>query len=135
MALESASAVGLNMIKSAEKMEHDTQQPRCQICRDLNATNLPLVDELPRRPIVADVEGAAKDGCLGCDVLVKVLRHHFPEVEKQQPVNYIKHGTAPPTVKLSTKSSSVGHAMIGFEFLSQQGTLFFTPNIFSYSIF
>jgi hypothetical protein len=123
------------MITSAEKMEYDTQQPRCQICRDLNAIKLPLVDELPRWRSFAEVEDAAKGGCLGCDLLVKVLRHHFPEVEKQQPVNYIKHGTAPPTVKLSTKSSSVGYAMIGFEFLSQQGTLFFTPNIFSYSIF
>jgi hypothetical protein len=139
MALESASALDFNMIMSAEKIEDDSQQPRCHICRDFNTINLPPVIKWPELPSFAEVEDAAKDGCLGCDVLVNVVRHHHPKVEKQDTVDYRGHRTAIPTdspsVELYHTRSSGESAVVKLEFLRQRGTLFFTPNIFSYSRF
>lgn len=115
------------MITSTEKMEHDTQQPRCQSCRDLNVINLPPVDELRKCTSFAEVEDAAKDGCLKCDVLVKVVRHYYPKVQEQTPIAYIVRSNShiPPTVHLFKSLNPYDWRMIQIELLSQQGRLSF----------
>jgi hypothetical protein len=127
MALESASGVDFNMITSTEKIEDDSQQPRCHICRDLDAIKYWRVDELHKCPSFAEVEGAAKDGCLRCDVLVKVVRHHYPKVEEQNLVGFIVRSNShvPPTVYLFKSRNAHGYPIIEIEFLSQQGKLSF----------